>query len=51
MPREQFEKLYREYMEKNNYKYEEYDVNGEWRYYLRGRSWFAAWLDKQEKKL
>ena len=47
MTREQFEKAYRAYMDSNGYQYQDYDVASEWRYYQRGRSWFAAWYDAQ----
>ena len=45
LDRNGFETLYRAYMTVNGYKFEEYDVAAEWRYYDQGRSWFAAWLD------
>nr|NDG07154.1 hypothetical protein [Oxalobacteraceae bacterium] len=47
MTREQFEAAYLEYMNSRGYWTADYDVANEWRYYQRGRSWFAAWSDDQ----
>lgn len=49
LTREQFEAEYRAYMESNGYKYENYDVATEWRYYEKGKSWFAEKLDNDWK--
>lgn len=45
LTREEFEVLYRQYLVETGQKVEDWDVANEWRYYEKGRSWFAAWLD------
>ena len=45
LKRNEFEAEYIAYMEVNGYAYEAYDVATEWRYYERGKSWFAEMLD------
>lgn len=49
LTREEFETQFRAYMSEGGYKCEEYYVASEWKYYEKGRSWFAAWLDDKLK--
>lgn len=45
LKKDQFEAEYKQYMDSNGYAYADYDIATEWRYYQKGKSWFAAMLD------
>lgn len=45
LTREEFEEYYHAYIEINGYSFIEYLMINEWRYYDKGKSWFAAYID------
>lgn len=47
LTREEFEVLYRKYLTETKQDIHDWDVATEWKYYEKGRSWFAAWLDSK----
>ena len=50
MDREQFEAAYRLYSSFNGYEFKEYMMLHEWKYYVRNKCWFAAYIDDQLRR-